>query len=57
MSINIKRKQLKRGAIVSGGLGGLRLAEDLCNSNRRGVLTYKNNFNEFASLDYQIASA
>jgi NADH:ubiquinone reductase (H+-translocating) len=44
MSINIKRNQLKRVVIVGGGLGGLRLAEDLCNSNLQVVLIDKNNF-------------
>ena len=44
MSINIKRNQLKRVVIVGGGLGGLRLAEDLCNANLQVVLIDKNNF-------------
>ena len=57
MSINIKRNQLKRVVIVGGGLGGLRLAEDLCNSNLQVVLIDKNNFHQFPPLIYQIASA
>lgn len=32
MSINIQRNQKKRVVIVGGGLGGLRLAEDLYGS-------------------------
>ena len=36
MSINIKRNQLKRVVIVGGGLGGLRLAEDLCKTKKIG---------------------
>ena len=55
MSINIKRNQLKRVVIVGGGLGGLRLAEDLCNSNLQVVLIDKNNFHQFPPLIYQIA--
>lgn len=57
MSINIKRNQLKRVVIVGGGLGGLRLAEDLCNANLQVVLIDKNNFHQFPPLIYQIASA
>ena len=44
MSINIKRNQLKRVVIVGGGLGGLRLAEDLCKANLQVVLIDKNNY-------------
>ena len=57
MSINIKRNQLKRVVIVGGGLGGLRLAEDLCNAHLQVVLIDKNNFHQFPPLIYQIASA
>ncbi len=57
MSINIKRNQLKRVVIVGGGLGGLRLAEDLCKANLQVVLIDKNNFHQFPPLIYQIASA
>ena len=44
MSINIKRNQLKRVVIVGGGLGGLRLAEDLSKANLQVVLIDKNNY-------------
>ena len=57
MSINIKRDQLKRVVIVGGGLGGLRLAEDLSKANLQVVLIDKNNFHQFPPLIYQIASA
>ena len=57
MSINIKRNQLKRVVIVGGGLGGLRLAEDLSKANLQVVLIDKNNFHQFSPLIYQIASA
>ena len=57
MSINIKRNQLKRVVIVGGGLGGLRLAEDLSKANLQVVLIDKNNFHQFPPLIYQIASA
>ena len=57
MSINIQRNQKKRVVIVGGGLGGLRLAEDLCGSGMQVVLIDKNNFHQFPPLIYQIASA
>ena len=43
--------------IVGGGLGGLRLAEDLSKANLQVVLIDKNNFHQFPPLIYQIASA
>lgn len=57
MSINIQRNQKKRVVIVGGGLGGLRLAEDLYGSGLQVVLIDKNNFHQFPPLIYQIASA
>lgn len=57
MSINIQRNQKKRVVIVGGGLGGLRLAEDLYGSCMQVVLIDKNNFHQFPPLIYQIASA
>ena len=57
MSINIQRNQKKRVVIVGGGLGGLRLAEDLYGSSMQVVLIDKNNFHQFPPLIYQIASA
>ena len=57
MSINIQRNQKKRVVIVGGGLGGLRLAEDLYKSGMQVVLIDKNNFHQFPPLIYQIASA
>ena len=56
MSINIQRNQKKRVVIVGGGLGGLRLAEDLYGSGMQVVLIDKNNFHQFPPLIYQIAS-
>lgn len=57
MSINIQRNQKKRVVIVGGGLGGMRLAEDLYGSGMQVVLIDKNNFHQFPPLIYQIASA
>lgn len=57
MSINIKRNEQKRVVIVGGGLGGLRLAEDLSKKDLQVVLIDKNNFHQFPPLIYQIASA
>lgn len=57
MSINIQRNQKKRVVIVGGGIGGLRLAEDLYGSGMQVVLIDKNNFHQFPPLIYQIASA
>ena len=57
MSINIQRNQKKRVVIVGGGLGGLRLAEDLYGKGMQIVLIDKNNFHQFPPLIYQIASA
>ena len=57
MSINIQRNQKKRVVIVGGGLGGLRLAEDLLGADLQVVLVDKNNFHQFPPLIYQIASA
>lgn len=57
MSINIQRNQKKRVVIVGGGLGRLRLAEDLYGSGMQVVLIDKNNFHQFPPLIYQIASA
>ena len=56
MSINIQRNQKKRVVIVGGGLGGLRLAEDLLGADLQVVLVDKNNFHQFPPLIYQIAS-
>lgn len=57
MSINIKRTAQKRVVIVGGGLGGLRLAEDLKGSGMQVVLIDKNNYHQFPPLIYQVASA
>ena len=57
MSINIQRNQKKRVVLVGGGLGGLRLAEDLYGVGMQVVLIDKNNFHQFPPLIYQIASA
>ncbi len=57
MSINIKRTSEKRVVIVGGGLGGLRLAEDLKDSGMQVVLIDKNNYHQFPPLIYQVASA
>lgn len=57
MSINIKRTAQKRVVIVGGGLGGLRLAEDLKDSGMQVVLIDKNNYHQFPPLIYQVASA
>lgn len=57
MSINIQRNKKKRVVIVGGGLGGLRLAEDLYGSGMQVVQIDKNNFHQFPPLIYQIASA
>lgn len=57
MSINIKRTSAKRVVIVGGGLGGLRLADDLKNSGMQVVLIDKNNYHQFPPLIYQVASA
>lgn len=57
MSINIKRTTQKRVVIVGGGLGGLRLAEDLRGSDMQVVLIDKNNYHQFPPLIYQVASA
>ena len=57
MSINIQRNQKKRVVIVGGGLGGLRLAEDLYGVGMQVVLIDKNNFHQFPPLIYQRASA
>ena len=50
-------KWKKSVVIVGGGLGGLRLAEDLYVSGMQVVLIDKNNFHQFSPLIYQIASA
>lgn len=57
MSINIQRTSQKRVVIVGGGLGGLRLAEDLQGSGMQVVLIDKNNYHQFPPLIYQVASA
>ena len=57
MSINIQRTSQKRVVIVGGGLGGLRLAEDLKGSGMQVVLIDKNNYHQFPPLIYQVASA
>ena len=57
MSVNIQRNQKKRVVIVGGGLGGLRLTEDLYGAGMQVVLIDKNNFHQFPPLIYQIASA
>lgn len=57
MSINIKRTSQKRVVIVGGGLGGLRLADELKGSGMQVVLIDKNNYHQFPPLIYQVASA
>lgn len=57
MSVNINRTDQKRVVIVGGGLGGLRLANQLKDSNLQVVLIDKNNYHQFPPLIYQVASA
>lgn len=57
MSVNINRSGQKRVVIVGGGLGGLRLANQLKDSNLQVVLIDKNNYHQFPPLIYQVASA
>ena len=57
MSVNINRNGQKRVVIVGGGLGGLRLANQLKDSNLQVVLIDKNNYHQFPPLIYQVASA
>lgn len=55
--INIDRTSQKRVVIVGGGLGGLRLVEELKDSGMQVVLIDKNNYHQFPPLIYQVASA
>mgnify|MGYP002595622435 FL=1 len=57
MSVNINRNGQKRVVIVGGGLGGLRLTNQLKDSNLQVVLIDKNNYHQFPPLIYQVASA
>ena len=50
MSINIQRNQKKRVVIVGGGLGGLRLAEDLYGAGMQVVLIDKTTSTSFLHL-------
>lgn len=51
MSVNINRNGQKRVVIVGGGLGGLRLANQLKDSNLQVVLIDKNNYHQFPPTD------
>lgn len=57
MRANIKRNGQRRVVIVGGGLGGLKLASSLCDTDYQVVLVDKNNYNQFPPLIYQVASA
>lgn len=57
MRANIRRNELTRVVIVGGGIGGLKLAMALRNTNYQVVLVDKNNYNQFPPLIYQVASA
>jgi NADH dehydrogenase len=47
----------KRIVIIGAGFGGLRLAQDLKNSEFEVFLFDKNNYHQFQPLMYQVASA
>ncbi len=57
MRANIKRNGQRRVVIVGGGLGGLKLASSLRDTDYQVVLVDKNNYNQFPPLIYQVASA
>ena len=57
MSCNIPQSDKKRVVIVGGGFGGLKLAQQLKNSNFQVVLVDKNNYHQFPPLIYQVASS
>ena len=57
MSFNIPKSDKKRVIIVGGGFGGLKLANKLKRSNFQVVLVDKNNYHQFPSLVYQVASS
>jgi NADH dehydrogenase len=57
MSFNIPTTSKKRIVIIGGGFGGLRLVEDLTNTDYQVVLIDKNNFHQFQPLFYQVATA
>lgn len=50
MRANIRRNELTRVVIVGGGIGGLKLAMALRNTNYQVVLVDKNNYNQFPPL-------
>lgn len=57
MRANIKRNGQRRVVIIGGGLGGLKLASSLRDTDYQVVLVDKNNYNQFPPLIYQVASA
>lgn len=57
MSFNIARTEKKRVVIVGCGFGGLKLANELSDSDFQVVIIDKNNYHQFLPLIYQVASS
>ena len=57
MGFNIAKTNKKRGVIIGGGVGGVKLANKLKGSNLQVGLIDKNNFHQFPPLLYQVASS
>ncbi len=57
MNANIPKSLQKRVVIVGGGFGGLKLAQEILNSDYQVVLVDRNNYHQFQPLFYQVATA
>ena len=57
MKANIPETKNERIVIIGGGFAGLKLAQELVNSNFQIVMVDKNNYHQFQPLFYQVATA